>query len=139
MRSTQRAIGMMSQGSRVANPPPTAIANRRYQGRKRGILRATPLEVLAGDLEVLRAHDAVDESEGELESARVLEHAGEALGARVGLGRLALGEPLPHEGLDLVDGGQVCEDILGWARTGPSLRPPDALAKAMFHARYRSG
>ena len=25
------------------------------------------------------------------------------------------------------------------ARTGTSLRPPDALAKAMFHARYRSG
>ena len=109
LRSTQRAIGMIGHGSRVAKPPPTWIANRRYQGRKRGILRATRSRFLRGDLEVLGAHDAVDEAERELEAARILEHAGEALGARVGLGGLRLGEPLLDEGLDLVDGGQVGE------------------------------
>ena len=55
-------------------------------------------EVLAGDAQVFGPHDLVDEAEGELEAARVFEHAGQALGARVGLHVGAGGEPAAARG-----------------------------------------
>ena len=87
-RSTRRAIGMIGHGSSGANPPPIAMRPRRYQGRKRGMRRLSSLEVARGDAEVLRARDAVDEADGELEAVRVLQQSGEAGGRGVGLGVL---------------------------------------------------
>ena len=71
----------------------------------------------------MKAGDAVDEAEGELEPERVLQQSGEARGARVGLHVLGLTEPVPHEphgGVGKRGGGCRCRAV----ETHPfSLRP----------------
>jgi hypothetical protein len=65
------------------------------EGRDRA---GEPLQVAAGDAEIFRAHHAVDETDGEIEPARVLEHPGEPLRSAVGHDVGALAEPATHGG-----------------------------------------
>gem|GEM_PF-5616037 len=55
-------------------------------------------EVPTGHPQVFGADHLVDEAERELEPARVFEHTGQSLGARVGLDVGAGGEPVAHQG-----------------------------------------
>ena len=118
-RSTRRAIGMTTHGSTGPNTPPSQIANRMYQGRKRGMLLGDPLQVVAGDEEVLRARDAVDEADREVEPVGVFQHAGQPLGRGIlreasrhlRPRRCALGEPA----CDQLD--RLCAIVAGRAST----------------------
>ncbi len=62
-----------------------------------GCVRRDRSELARCDAEVLRAHDAVDEPDGERQALRVREHARELLGRAVHRVGLGLGQPLPDE------------------------------------------
>ena len=75
-------------------------------GQESGDAVAELLEVAAGDPEVVRAHDPVDESDREREALRVFEHSRQPLCAGVWLHLGALGEPAAHRGDRLIR--EVC-------------------------------
>ena len=97
-RSTQRAIGMIGHGRSGREPAADGDGGAQVPGQEARDLCATAARGSCRRRAGLRAARPVDEAERELEAARVFEHAGEALGARVGLRGLLLGEPLLDEG-----------------------------------------
>ena len=72
-------------------------------GQERGHLRGQGGEVAGGDLQVLGADDAVDESDGEVEAVRVLQDPGELLGRGVNGDLRGFGEPAADQ----------CDGVLG--------------------------
>ena len=115
-RSTRRAIGMTTHGSTGRHDAAEADGGAQVPGQEaRGLSRATCSRLCPATPEVLGAHDAVDEADGEVESVRVLQHAGEALGGGIGRDVGALGEPAAHEGDDVVGARR---EIRGGVRHG---------------------
>ena len=67
-------------------------------GQERGNRAGEPLEVAASDPQVFRTHHAVDESDREVETARVFEHASQSLFRTARCDIRTLGEPAMHGG-----------------------------------------
>jgi hypothetical protein len=103
----------------VAVAPPRPIAPLHDAGEEGGGQRHELLELRGGDLQVLGAHDAVDEADGEVQSVGVAQHAGEALAGGIDRNLTAVDQPLLDEGDGVVGQfGEVVDGCFGSGHRG---------------------